>query len=271
MNQECRVPLPLWVRALHGVGSPVTEQCATFRDIVVLFFQTQLRIIRSPCRWSEVCQAIQQIGIGSLPIVVIATGFAGVVVTHEIAWHMDHALHTVTMIPGFTGQFILRELGIAIPALLLVSKVGAAITAEVGTMKITEQIDALRLLGIDPINYLVQPRYIASIFSSACLAVIASGITLGCAVFVAVNRYHFSTLEYINTLRHFVGLKDLVCVVMKGMIYGAVIPIVSCAYGFRCKGGAEGVGTATTNSVVAATIAVIVLDFILTYVFTLIL
>ena len=79
------------------------------------------------------------------------------VVTNEIAYHMDLALHTVSMIPGFTGQFILRELGIAIPALLLVAKVGAAITAEVGSMKVTEQIDALKLLGIDPISYLVFP------------------------------------------------------------------------------------------------------------------
>ena len=121
---------------------------------------------------------------------MISTAFAGLVVTNEIAWHMDRALHTVAMIPGFTGQFILRELGIAIPALLLVAKVGASITAEVGSMKVTEQIDALKLLGIDPINYLVFPRFIASIFSGACLVLIAAGVTLGLR---GADRGHHTT------------------------------------------------------------------------------
>ena len=244
------------------------EHMLTIADTFSLLIETLKRAFVFPWRRQEIVQCIIQIGIGSIPIIVISTAFAGMVVTNEIAYHMDLALHTVTMIPGFTGQFILRELGIAIPALLLVAKVGAAITAEVGSMKVTEQIDALKLLGIDPISYLVFPRFIASIISAACLTLTASAVTLGCAILIAVYRYNFLTLEYINELRHFIGAKDLICALVKGMIYGAVIPIISCAYGFRCKGGAEGVGTATTNSVVASTIAVIILDFVLTYIFT---
>lgn len=236
--------------------------------ILALFGQTLRRAFERPWRRQEILQSIVQIGIGSIPIIAISTAFAGMVVTTEIAYHMDLALHTVNMIPGFTGQFILRELGIAIPSLLLVAKVGAAITAEVGTMKVTEQIEALQLLGIDPVSYLVFPRFVASIIASACLTLTASAVTLACAILVAVHRYNFFALEYVNALRHFVGGKDLACAIVKGSIYGAVIPVISCAYGFRCKGGAEGVGTATTNSVVASTIAVIVLDFVLTYLFT---
>jgi phospholipid/cholesterol/gamma-HCH transport system permease protein len=248
-----------------------TEQIDTTLDIFSLFGQTLRRLFVWPWRWAEITQSIISIGIGSIPLIVISTSFAGMVVTNEIAYHMDLALHTTTMMPGFTGQFILRELGITIPALLLVAKVGAAITAEVGTMKVTEQIDALKLLGIDPVSYLVFPRFIASIISAACLTLIASSATLGCAILIAVFRYGFSALEYINALRHFVGGKDLVCALIKGMVCGAVIPVISCTYGFRCKGGAEGVGTATTNSVVTSTIAIILLDFVLTYIFTLIL
>ena len=187
-----------------------------------------------------------------------------------MAFHMDMALHTVQMMPGFSAQFILRELGIVIPALLLVAKVGASITAEVGSMKVTEQIDALRLLGIDPVGYLVVPRFLASIVASVCLTLVAIAVTLTCAITIAVVRYNFTSLEYLNALRHFVGSKDLFCALVKGAIYGGVIPIISCTYGFRCEGGAEGVGAATTDSVVASTIAIIVLDFILTYLFTLI-
>lgn len=259
---------PFWAKSLHRLGAPVTEQVEMAQAIVVLFAQTLARLFHWPWRWKEITQAIVQLGIGSIPIIAVSTAFAGLVVTNEIAWHMNEALHTVSMIPGFSAQFIIRELGIAIPALLLVSKVGASTTAEVGSMKVTEQIDALKLLGIDPVNYLVFPRFIACILASACLTLIAIAITLACAMMVAVTRYNFSTLEYLNALQHFIGVKDLVSAVVKGMVYGAVIPVISCAYGFKCKGGAEGVGSATTNSVVASTIAVITLDFILTYIFT---
>ncbi|MCM2279438.1 MAG: ABC transporter permease [Oligoflexia bacterium] len=258
-----------WARFLHEVGAPLSEQARTLGEIGALFARTLTELGSVRHRGPEVAHAIVQIGIGSLPIIVLSTVFAGLVVTNEIAWHMDLALHTVSMIPGITGQFILRELGIAIPALLLVSKVGASITAEVGTMRVTEQIDALKLLGIDPVRYLVVPRFVASLLSSACLTLIAISVTLVCALSVAVLRYNFSGLEYLNALRQYIGFTDLLCALTKGVTFGAIIPIVSCAYGFRCQGGAEGVGSATTNSVVTSTIAVILLDFLLTYAFTL--
>jgi len=238
-------------------------------EIFVLFFKTLFRVFkRDVWRKHEILSAIYQSGVGSLPIVTLSTAFAGIVVTQQIAWHMSTALSDVSMIPGFTGQFIFRELGIAIPALLLVSKVGASITAEVGTMKVTEQIDALKLLQIDPIDYLVFPRFIASIISSACLTLFAVSVTLACSIAVAVIGYNFNTLEFLNALRHFIGPIDIVCALVKGVTFGSLIPIISCAYGFKCRGGAEGVGSATTHSVVTATIAIILLDFLLTYLFT---
>src|ERR1700677_1301773 len=187
----------------ENLRSNIRENIDTVREVFGLFGQTLKRLFVFPWRWAEIAQSVISIGIGSIPIIVISTAFAGMVVTNEIAYHMDLALHTTSMMPGFTAQFILRELGITIPALLLVAKVGAAITAEVGTMKVTEQIDALKLLGIDPINYLVFPRFVASIFSSACLVLIAAGVTLGCAVYVAVSRYGFGFQEYMNALRPF--------------------------------------------------------------------
>jgi phospholipid/cholesterol/gamma-HCH transport system permease protein len=242
------------------------EQLLEIKSIFKLFFSTLARL--GQVRGSETVLALTQIGVESVPIIAISTAFAGMVVTNEMAYHMDLALHTVSMMPGFSGQFILRELGIAIPALLLVAKVGASITAEVSSMQVTEQIDALRLLGIDPVGYLVVPRFIASIIASICLTMIASFVTVGCAILIAVSKYGFSILEYINALRHFVGGKDLACALVKGAVYGAVIPIVSCSFGFNCKGGAEGVGNATTNSVVTSTTLIILFDFILTYAFT---
>jgi phospholipid/cholesterol/gamma-HCH transport system permease protein len=241
------------------------------RDVGYIFYRTLLTCLKGPYRARETVQYMYSIGVQSLPIIVISTAFAGFVVTGELAFQMDRALHTVEMLPGFSGQFVFRELGIVIPALLLVSKVGAATTAEVGTMKITEQIDALRLLQIDPIEYLVYPRFVASLVVITCLTLISIAVTLACAIAIAVLRYNFSTPEYLNALIHFVAGKDLVCALVKGACFGMVVPIISCFYGFNCKGGAEGVGTATTNSVVASTIIIIVLDFLLTFAFSMIL
>ncbi len=271
LTNEARCLDPLWVRVCTRLGAPVTEHVMTARDMVVLFGETVARFAVRPWRWREIYIQIVQMGVGSLGIIAVSTAFAGLVITNEIAWHMNEALHTISMIPGFTGQFIFRELGVSIPAMLLISKVGAATTAEVGSMKVTEQIEALKLLRIDPVNYLVFPRFVACIISNCCLTLIAVGVTLSCALSVAVIRYNFSVLEYLNALRHFVGFGDLACAMTKAAIYGAVIPIISCAYGFRCRGGAEGVGTATTNSVVASTVVTIVIDFLITYLFTLIL
>lgn len=228
-------------------------------------------VFYGPWKSGEILQQVSSQGVGSVPIVLVATAFAGLVITQEIAFHMDHALHTTSMIPGFTAQFIMRELGIAIPALLLVSKVGAAMTAEIGGMKVTEQIEALRLLGIDPVGYLVFPRWLAGILSTVALTLLAMAVTLSCAILMAVLKYNFSMLEYLNTLRHFVGIRDLMAAMVKALAFGAITPLISCTYGFRCEGGAQGVGNATTQAVVSATIAVIVIDFILTYLFTVLL
>jgi phospholipid/cholesterol/gamma-HCH transport system permease protein len=269
MNTSPQTSSPTWIRFFHSLGAPLHDQIQIWSFIGVLFLKTIRRLPQKNCwRWNDILHYIVQNGIGSLPIITLSTAFAGIVVTNQIAWHMRLSLHDVSMVPGFSGQFVLRELGIAIPATLLVAKAGASITAEIGSMKVTEQIDALKLLGIDPINYLVFPRFIAAIISSACLTLIAVSVTLACSIAVAVSRYHFSLIEFLNALRHFVGIEDLFCALVKGMIFGAIIPIISCAYGFRCKGGAEGVGTATTNSVVSATMAIITLDFILTFLFS---
>lgn len=259
---------PLWVRFLTAVGTPVAEQFLTARDALILYGACVRQLLRWPWRTAELSDQICKVAWGSLPIITVATAFAGLVITNEIAFHMDEALGNTAMIPGFTAQFILRELAIAIPALLVVSKVGAAMAAEVGTMKITDQIDALKLLQINPVSYLVFPRWVATIVALACLTVFAVLVTLGCAAFAAMARFHFNLLEYMNMVQKFITATDLICAMVKAVVFGSAIPVVSCAYGFRCKGGAQGVGNATTQAVVSSTLVVITLDFVLTTLFS---
>jgi len=218
-------------------------------------------------RRSEILEQLAVLGWGSLPVVVVSTASAGMVVCQEMAYHMDLVLKTVEMVPGFSTQFIVRELGVAIPAFLLTAKVGASITAEVGTMKVTEQLDALKLLSVNPVEFLTFPRFIASILITTILTVFSIAITFLTGLLAAVQGYSFNTLQYITASTKAIDEIDLLSALVKGAVFGSVIPIVSCVYGFRCKEGAEGVGRATTDSVVTSTILIILLDLILTAVF----
>ncbi len=231
--------------------------------VMICFFAVGRR------RYREIIQQTLMIAYGSLPIVLLSTLCAGIVVTGEIGLHMEMALKTVDMVPGVTGQFIFREISIVIPALLLVAKTGASMSAEVSSMKITEQLDALILMKIDPIEYLVFPRFVASVLSTFCLTMMSIFVTLLCAMIYSDLVYHITYGEYFISLRPFLNSIDLLCAICKSVVFGAVVPLVACVYGFRCSGGADGVGKATTQSVVTSTTLIIVLDFFLTYAFSL--
>ena len=224
-------------------------------------------LLSSDWSYREILRALYELGVKSVPIIAIATAFAGLVVTNEIAWHMKIALQTNAMTPGFTAQFIMRELGVAIPALLVVAKVGASIAAEIGTMKITGQIDALKLMSIRPVVFLVFPRWVACMIALPILSLISVAITLLCAMLAAIISHGFNFIEYFVIAQKFVGVADVLSILAKGWIFGAVIPLIGCAYGLECKPGAQGVGNATTQAVVAATLTVIGLDFVLTAAF----
>lgn len=221
-----------------------------------------------PFRFKEFFQQFYFIGNESLVIIVFCVCFAAMVTILESSFHMKIVIQNDSMVPGFSALLILRELGAVVTALLLTSRVGAGIAAEVGSMQITEQIDALKMLGIDPINYLVIPRLMASILATAVLVIIADVTCIYAATVISDSYLGYSFSMFMNSMRRFVQFKDFIFSVVKGAFFGAVIPLVSCYYGFKCATGADGVGKATTNSVVVASIGIIVLDFILSYLFS---
>ena len=205
---------------------------------------------------------------GSLFIVVFCVCFAAMVTILESSYHMKLVIQNDSMVPGFASMLILRELGAIVVALLLTSRVGAGIAAEVGTMKITEQIDALKMLGIEPIKYLLIPRLIACILGAVVLTIVANMFCLYSSMLVSELYLGFSPGMFLTAMTRFVDFRDLMFAAIKGACFGAIIPLVACHFGFRCQAGAEGVGKATTNSVVVASICIIVIDFVLSYTFT---
>lgn len=233
------------------------------------FFLESLRGLSSVRgRAREIWQQLEFVAWQSVPVILFCVSFAAIVTIIESSFHMKIVVQNDALVPGFAALLILRELGAVISALLLTSRVGAGLAAEVGSMQITEQVDALRMLGIDPVRFLVVPRLVACMLGGTLLCVIANLVCLYGAAMVTEVKLGYSMGAFITGMRAFVHFQDLVFAAIKGACFGTVIPLVSCFFGFRCRSGAEGVGLATTNSVVASSVAIIVLDFMLTYTFS---
>lgn len=224
--------------------------------------------VTPPYRKKELLQQLEFVTWQSLPVILFCVSFAAIVTIIESSFHMKLVVQNDALVPGFAALLILRELGAVISALLLTSRVGAGIAAEVGSMQITEQVDALKMLGIDPVRFLVVPRLLACMIGGFVLSLIANLVCLYSAMLVSEFRLGYSSGSFITGMRAFVDFQDLVFAGIKGACFGAVIPLIACFFGFRCRSGAEGVGLATTNSVVAASVSIIVLDFFLTYLFS---
>lgn len=237
-------------------------------EFVELVLRTLISTFQPPYRIRDVFRQFYFAANQSAFIIAFCVSFAAVVTIIESSFHMKLVIQNDSMVPGFAAMLILRELGSVVMALLLVSRVGAGYAAEVGSMQVTEQVDALRMLGLDPIRFIVVPRFIACLFAGFVLSLIANLVCLYFAMVVSTFKMGYTPSGFISAMRTFVNFQDLVFASIKGACFGAVIPLFSCFYGFRCKAGAEGVGLATTNSVVATSVAIIVIDFILSFLFS---
>lgn len=219
-------------------------------------------------RYKETIQQLNFVANESLVIVLFCVGFAAMVTILESSYHMKLVIQNDSMVPGFASMLILRELGAVVTCLLIASRVGAGFAAEIGIMKTTEQIEALKMLNINPFQYLVVPRLIACAVGGAVVTVIANIFCLLCSALIADWMLGFTWGFFVTSLTRFVDFQDLVFSCVKGFTFGAVIPLVAGFQGMKCKAGAEGVGMATTQSVVVSSILIIVFDFILSYTFS---
>jgi len=240
-----------------------------FADILSVAWRTLKSLISGRFPRVEVTKQLYDFSVGSLGIVVLCVSFTGIIIILEYSHHMKLVLGNDTLIPGFAMVLLVRELAPAVTALLLTSKMGAGIAAELGAMKTTEQLDAYRLLGLDAVEYFVTPRFIASAASTLMLSIVALFLATVGAWFAAVTVLQFSTGTFFQSLFAFVGLSDFALCAVKALCFGASIPLISATFGFRCQFGSEGVGLTTTDAVVTNSIWIIVLDFLLTYLFSL--
>ncbi len=237
-------------------------------QFIDLFAQTVVGTVKPPYRVRDIMRQLYFVANQSAFIIVFCVSFAAMVTIIEASFHMKIVIQNDSMVPGFAALLILRELGAVVAALLITSRVGAGLAAEVGSMQVTEQVDALRMLGIDPVRFIVVPRFVACWISGLVLSIIANCVCIYCAMLVSTVKLGYTAGGFLTSMRAFVDFQDLMFAAIKGAAFGAVVPVFSCYHGFRCKAGAEGVGQATTNSVVSTSVAIIVIDFVLTFVFS---
>ena len=223
-------------------------------------------IVRSVSRkrpaYGLVVDQMGAIGVGSLGLVVVVSLFTGGVAAVQAAYQFS------SVVPlKYIGAVILRsviiELGPVLTALVVGGRVGAAIAAELGTMKVTEQIDAMRAMGVDPVRQLIVPRVIAATVMLPVITVFADAIAIFGGFVVSVLSIGLTPTAYANALKDFFYGKDLVSGLIKAVCFGNIIGTMGCYFGFATEGGAEGVGIGTTRAVVASCVLVLITDYVL--------
>jgi phospholipid/cholesterol/gamma-HCH transport system permease protein len=254
-------PLPTTsATPVHRLGEQVFDAIAEIGDLAQFIFLTVSWMISRRPRWSILVPNFYAIGVSSVPVVAITGTFIGMVLAVQ-AYSQFNAMGMATRLGSVINISLVKELGPVLAATMLAGRVGSSMAAELGTMRVTEQIDALSALGTNPIYYLVVPRLLACFLLIPLLTLMADfmGVIGGAVVstqMLKVNEYY-----YWYHSRQYVGGLDLFAGVFKSLFFGAAIALISCHRGFHSRAGAEGVGRAATEAFVYSFIAILVLDF----------
>lgn len=240
---------------------------ASFQDFLFLAGRSFLNLVRRPHYYDDVFLQMDIIGVGSLAIVAMIGGFSGMI----IALQMARALNTYgasSQVSAIVTLTLVRELGPVLTAIIVAGRNASGIASELGSMKVTEQIDAMRALGTDPIQKLVTPRLIATAVMLPCLTVVADVIGMVGAYLIAVPLLHvIDTGAYWATSWRALVMNDLTQGLMKPFLFGMIIALVGCYYGLRTTGGTQGVGRSTTQAVVSACIWIFVVALLIDKIF----
>jgi len=222
--------------------------------------------VAPPLYWSLILQQMMRIGYFSLPVVGLTAFFTGGVLALQIFIGGDR-YGAEAFVPQIVVLGITRELGPVIAGLMVAGRVSAAIAAEIGTMRVTEQIDALTTLSTNPMKYLVVPRLIAAVLTMPVLVAVADAIGVFGGYVVGTQELNFNGAVYLKNTLDFVTNDDVRSGLIKAAVFGFIIALMGCYNGFRSKGGAQGVGAATTNAVVTASILILAANYVMTSIF----
>ena len=243
------------------VGARVLELVRVARELYSVLVRTLYYCVKGRKEPGAVVQQMYEIGNKSLFFISVVMGFIGMILVLQAAIQAKRVVPDLTLLGATYMQLLVRDLAASIGALMLATRVGAGIAAEIGSMVVTEQVDALRMCAADPIDYLVKPRFIASIVMTTALIIWAGVVAFACGMATGYAMFDINPYTFANTQMVHAG--DLVVGLTKCLAYGAAIPIISAHSGLSTFGGSEGVGWATTRAVVNSSLGVIMLNLII--------
>jgi len=236
----------------------------TLGDFSAFATRAILGIFSRHIRASVMVPIFYNVGVSSIGVVVITGLFLGMVLSVE-AYAQFHPFGLDTALGRISNNAILSELGPVLTAIMLAGRVGGSMAAELGTMRVTEQIDALACLGVDPVHYLATPRFLACLLLIPLLSVIADLAGIVGSSLICIWVYRIDAHNYWEQTIKFVGVWEVFTGLIKSIVFGGILSLISCYQGFRSRAGAEGVGRAATVAFVYSFIAILVLDFFLVF------
>ena len=260
---------PTGINPLRTIGAATLGMLGTIGQLTLFMLNSVSHFVRPPIYFRLIGRQMIDVGYYSLPVVGLTTLFSGMVIalqsyTGATRVTADAALENVTAVVVLS---ITRELAPVLAGLMVAGRIGASMAAEIGTMRVTEQIDALTTLSTNPIKYLVVPRIIAGLTMLPLLVLVGDVIGVFGGYVIGVFKLDFNPALYIQKTYNFLEYIDVVSGLVKAAVFGFVVTLLGCYMGYHSNGGAQGVGAATTNAVVASAILILILNYLISQLF----
>lgn len=251
---------------LAAIGRATLALLGTVGGVVLFALRAVASGLTGRLYWRQLGRQMLEMGYFSLPVVGLTAIFTGMVLALQ-SYTGFSRFEAQNAIPTIVVLSMTRELGPVLAGLMVAGRVGASIAAELGTMRVTEQIDALTTLATDPLRYLVFPRLLAGTLMLPTLVLVADVIGVMGGFLVSVYKLGFGPIEYVNRSFEFLETQDVVSGLVKAAVFGFLLTLMGCYHGYRSRGGAQGVGAATTRAVVSASILILIANYFVTELF----
>jgi len=239
------------------------QKVQAVQDYTVLAARCVANIFRKPVYFGDMVQQADLIGVGSLPIVVLTGFFTGAVLAVQSANTLQR-FGSITLIGQLVSLSMVRELGPVLTGLMVAGRNSSGMASELGSMVVTEQIDAMRALGTDPLKKLATPRIVSTVFMLFFLTILSDFVGLAGGLFVSKILLNLDSRQYWSNAWQALVFQDVFMGLVKPVLFGFIISTVGCFYGLTARGGTQGVGRATTQAVVAASVLIVVVDLFVT-------
>ncbi len=252
-----------WIAPIESLGRACLNGLAETGEILLLLVQAFLWLLRPPWRLRLIFKQMEFVGIKSINVVILTGAFTGAVFALQ-SYHGFSLFGAESLVGSTVALALTRELGPVLTCLMVTGRAGSAMAAELGTMRVTEQVDALYVMAVNPVQYLVLPRILASIIMLPVLTIVADYVGIVGGYIVGVHLLGINAGIFVAKIIEYMEISDISMGLIKAAFFGLILSLVGCYKGFYTHGGAEGVGRATTEAVVLASVLILAFDYVLT-------